>query len=36
MAERVRHLGRVHPSGMLLWGGVKEFAGGAQGMALLP
>lgn len=27
MAERVRHLGRAHPSGMLFWGGVKEFAG---------
>lgn len=27
MAERVRHVGRAHPGGMLFWGGVKEFAG---------
>ncbi|KAL4431236.1 hypothetical protein ABPG75_006492 [Micractinium tetrahymenae] len=31
MAERVRHLGTAHPSGMLFWGGVKEFADGSLG-----
>lgn len=31
MAERVRHLGRAHPSGMLFWGGTKEFADGSLG-----
>lgn len=36
MAERVRHLGTAHPSGMLFWGGVKEFAGapGAGGLCM--
>ncbi|KAL4419238.1 hypothetical protein ABPG77_001176 [Micractinium sp. CCAP 211/92] len=31
MAEWVRHLGTAHPSGMLFWGGVKEFADGSLG-----
>lgn len=30
-AERVRHLGRAHPSGRLFWGGVKASAGWVGG-----
>lgn len=31
LAHRVRHLGRRHPRGRLLWGGLKEFADGSLG-----
>ncbi len=31
MAERVRHVGTLHPGGRLRWGGVKEFSDGSLG-----
>jgi predicted amidohydrolase YtcJ len=31
MAERVRHVGFMHPGRRLQWGGVKEFSDGSLG-----